>query len=38
MCRYAMVVEDGVVKKLNVEADGTGLTCSLSSSILSDLV
>ncbi|XP_062868334.1 peroxiredoxin-5, mitochondrial [Trichomycterus rosablanca] len=36
--RYAMVVEDGVVKKLNVESDGTGLTCSLASSILSDLV
>nr|ACQ58230.1 Peroxiredoxin-5, mitochondrial precursor [Anoplopoma fimbria] len=29
--RYAMLVEDGVVKKINVEPDGTGLTCSLSS-------
>ncbi|KAJ8338026.1 hypothetical protein SKAU_G00369920 [Synaphobranchus kaupii] len=36
--RYAMVVEDGVVKKINVEPDGTGLTCSLASSILSELV
>ncbi|XP_060792325.1 peroxiredoxin-5, mitochondrial [Neoarius graeffei] len=32
--RYAMVVEDGVVKKLNVEPDGTGLSCSLASNIL----
>lgn len=35
--RYSMLVEDGVVKKINVEPDGTGLTCSLASSILSDL-
>lgn len=27
--RYSMVVEDGVVKSLNVEPDGTGLSCSL---------
>ncbi|MBN3282788.1 PRDX5 protein, partial [Polyodon spathula] len=32
--RYAMLVQDGVVKKLNVEPDGHGLTCSLSSSML----
>ncbi|KAJ7996755.1 hypothetical protein DPEC_G00240310 [Dallia pectoralis] len=36
--RYAMLVEDGVVKKLNVEPDGTGLTCSLASNMLSQLV
>ncbi|XP_076835615.1 peroxiredoxin-5, mitochondrial isoform X2 [Brachyhypopomus gauderio] len=36
--RYAMVVEGGVVKKLNVEPDGTGLSCSLASNILSDLL
>uniref|UniRef100_A0AAY5L372 Peroxiredoxin-5 n=2 Tax=Esox lucius TaxID=8010 RepID=A0AAY5L372_ESOLU len=36
--RYAMVVEDGVVKKLNVEPDGTGLTCSLASNMLSELL
>ncbi|XP_070838603.1 peroxiredoxin-5, mitochondrial [Chaetodon trifascialis] len=35
--RYALLVEDGVVKKVNVEPDGTGLTCSLASNILSDL-
>uniref|UniRef100_A0A3Q3AF11 Peroxiredoxin-5 n=1 Tax=Kryptolebias marmoratus TaxID=37003 RepID=A0A3Q3AF11_KRYMA len=35
--RYAMLVEDGVVKKLNVEPDGTGLTCSLASNILTGL-
>ncbi|KAM3601355.1 uncharacterized protein V6R79_011273 [Siganus canaliculatus] len=35
--RYAMLVEDGVVKKINVEPDGTGLTCSLASNVLSDL-
>lgn len=33
--RYAMVVEDGVVKKINVEPDGTGLSCTLSSNIFS---
>ncbi|CAB1316113.1 unnamed protein product [Coregonus sp. 'balchen'] len=36
--RYAMVVEDGIVKKINVEPDGTGLTCSLASNMLSELV
>nr|XP_057933595.1 peroxiredoxin-5, mitochondrial [Doryrhamphus excisus] len=35
--RYAMVVEDGVVTKINVEPDGTGLTCSLAPSVLSEL-
>ncbi|XP_061558785.1 peroxiredoxin-5, mitochondrial [Phycodurus eques] len=35
--RYAMLVEDGVVKKINVEPDGTGLTCSLAPSIMSEL-
>lgn len=35
--RYAMLVEDGVVRKINVEPDGTGLTCSLASNVLSDL-
>lgn len=33
--RYSMLVEDGVVKQLNVEPDGTGLTCSLAEGILS---
>uniref|UniRef100_A0A3Q2HXM2 thioredoxin-dependent peroxiredoxin n=1 Tax=Equus caballus TaxID=9796 RepID=A0A3Q2HXM2_HORSE len=32
--RFCMVIEDGRVKSLNGELDGTGLTCSLVSSIL----
>ncbi|XP_006861151.1 PREDICTED: peroxiredoxin-5, mitochondrial [Chrysochloris asiatica] len=35
--RFSMVIEDGVVKALNVEPDGTGLTCSLAPNILSQL-
>ncbi|XP_006746314.1 peroxiredoxin-5, mitochondrial [Leptonychotes weddellii] len=35
--RFSMVVEDGIVKSLNVEPDGTGLTCSLAPNILSQL-
>ncbi|XP_068600601.1 peroxiredoxin-5, mitochondrial [Brachionichthys hirsutus] len=35
--RYSMIVEDGVVKKINVEPDGTGLTCSLAPIVLADL-
>jgi len=35
--RFAMIVENGVVKKVQVEPDGTGLTCSLSNSIISSL-
>ncbi|CAG0888584.1 unnamed protein product [Cyprideis torosa] len=31
--RYSMLLEDGVVKQLNVEPDGTGLTCSLAGNI-----
>jgi peroxiredoxin 5 len=31
--RYSMIVENGVVKQLNVEPDGTGLTCSLADKI-----
>jgi 2-Cys peroxiredoxin 5 len=27
--RFSMLVDDGVIKQLNVEPDGTGLTCSL---------
>lgn len=35
--RYSILVKDGAVSKINVEPDGTGLTCSLASNILSDL-
>uniref|UniRef100_A0A8D2DA15 thioredoxin-dependent peroxiredoxin n=1 Tax=Sciurus vulgaris TaxID=55149 RepID=A0A8D2DA15_SCIVU len=35
--RFSMVIEDGRVKALNVEPDGTGLTCSLAPNILSQL-
>uniref|UniRef100_G1Q1S1 Peroxiredoxin-5 n=1 Tax=Myotis lucifugus TaxID=59463 RepID=G1Q1S1_MYOLU len=35
--RFSVVIEDGVVKSLNVEPDGTGLTCSLAPNILSQL-
>lgn len=31
--RYSMVLEDGVVKELNVEPDNTGLSCSLADNI-----
>jgi len=32
--RFSMMVEDGTVTKLNVEPDGTGLTCSLAEAIM----
>jgi len=32
--RFSMMVEDGTVTKLNVEPDGTGLTCSLADKIV----
>lgn len=32
--RYSLVVENGVVKKVNVEPDGTGLTCSVAPELL----
>ncbi|XP_065052192.1 peroxiredoxin-5, mitochondrial-like [Rhopilema esculentum] len=35
--RFAMIVENGVVKNVQVEPDGTGLTCSLSNSLLANL-
>lgn len=35
--RFSMLVEDGVVKALNVEPDGIGLTCSLAPNIFSQL-
>ncbi|KAM4721816.1 peroxiredoxin-5, mitochondrial [Rhinophrynus dorsalis] len=35
--RFSLVVEDGKVKAINVEDDGTGLTCSLAGNIMSQL-
>jgi len=35
--RYAMLVEDGVVKALEVEPDNTGLTCSVSNNFIKNL-
>ncbi|XP_071974493.1 peroxiredoxin-5, mitochondrial [Engystomops pustulosus] len=35
--RFSLVVEGGKVKALNVEEDGTGLTCSLAGNISSQL-
>jgi 2-Cys peroxiredoxin 5 len=35
--RFSAVVEDGVIKALNVEPDGTGLTCSLADPVLKQL-
>ena len=35
--RYSLVIENGVVKKINVEPDNTGLTCSLAPEILKQL-
>jgi len=32
--RFSMLVDDGVVSKVNVEPDGTGLTCSLAENIV----
>ena len=35
--RYSMLIKDGVVSELNLEPDGFGLSCSLSSQILDQL-
>jgi len=32
--RFSMLVDDGTVTKVNVEPDGTGLTCSLADNIV----
>ena len=36
-CSFSLVVSDNEIKAVNVEADGTGLTCSLSSPALEAL-
>jgi len=35
--RFAMLVDDGKVKALDVEPDGTGLSCSLSNNFIKNL-
>lgn len=35
--RYSLLVENGVVTKVNVEPDGKGLTCSLAPEILKQI-
>ncbi|XP_077997087.1 peroxiredoxin-5, mitochondrial-like [Glandiceps talaboti] len=35
--RYSLVIDDGVVKHVNLEPDGTGLTCSLANAVLEQL-
>lgn len=35
--RFSMLVQDSVVLALNVEPDGTGLTCSLSNALIDQL-
>jgi hypothetical protein len=35
--RYSMLIENGVVKAVNEEPDGKGLTCSLAPEILKSL-
>lgn len=31
--RFSMVVDDGIVKEVNIEPDNTGLSCSLADRI-----
>ncbi|KAM8793769.1 peroxiredoxin-5, mitochondrial [Eudromia elegans] len=35
--RFSMLLDDGVVTRLNVEPDGTGLSCSLAGALLAQL-
>ncbi|XP_063801042.1 peroxiredoxin-5, mitochondrial [Pseudophryne corroboree] len=35
--RFSLIVENGKVKAVNIEEDGTGLTCSLAGNIVSQL-
>ncbi len=35
--RYSMLIEDGVVKTLNLEPDGFGITCSTANTILDQI-
>lgn len=35
--RFAMIIEDGIVKDLQIEPDGTGMTCSLVENMMTKL-
>lgn len=35
--RYTMIIDDNVVKKVFVEPDGTGATCSLADNVLKQI-
>ena len=37
VCRFSAVVSGGKFKTINVEPDGTGMSCSTSSNIISQL-
>jgi len=37
MKRFSMIVDDGKVSFLNIEPDGTGMTCSLAGNVLTTL-
>jgi len=37
MKRFSMIVDDGKLTFLNIEPDGTGMTCSLASNVLTSL-
>ena len=36
-CRYSAVIDDNTVTHLNVEPDGSGLSCSLAGTVLKQL-
>jgi len=35
--RFAMIIDDGIVKDLQIEPDGTGMTCSLVENMMTKL-
>lgn len=35
--RFSAIVQDGVIQHMNVEADGTGLSCSLADPLIKQL-
>lgn len=36
-CRYSAIIDDNTITHLNVEPDGSGLTCSLAETVLKQL-